>query len=357
MQAGLDEMRRTIREKEPVRPSTRLGALPGDALSTAAERRGSGRAQTRQPVAWRSGLDRDEVLEKDRARRYETVNGLAADIQRHLNNEPVVARPPSNVYRFQKLIRRNKVAVTACTGVAAALLIGFAVSSWMFFREREARREQLRLSQQAARTAERETLQRQRAEDTALRLELQRCEEFFSNDNSVAAVAHLARLLRQCPTNEVVATRLVAALTYRNFALPKAILPHSNRIADFNFTPDGGGLVTASENVVRIWDINSGQLVSGPLDHPQRVGSVDFTPDGALLATSCDDSAVRLWDIRTGRLALGPIAYPGRPMETRFSQDGRRFAVMGAFYECPCPQYSERRSPGAASQPGGRAFI
>ena len=50
-----------------------------------------------------------KALEKDRRRRYETANGLAMDIQRHLDNEPVVARPPSRVYRFQKLVRRNKV--------------------------------------------------------------------------------------------------------------------------------------------------------------------------------------------------------------------------------------------------------
>ena len=52
-----------------------------------------------------------KCLEKDRTRRYETANGLAMDIQRHLNNEPVVARPPSAAYRFQKLVRRNKLAV------------------------------------------------------------------------------------------------------------------------------------------------------------------------------------------------------------------------------------------------------
>ena len=54
-----------------------------------------------------------KCLEKDRTRRYETANGLARDIQRHLDNEPVVARPPSAAYRFQKLVRRNKLAFAA----------------------------------------------------------------------------------------------------------------------------------------------------------------------------------------------------------------------------------------------------
>jgi hypothetical protein len=48
-----------------------------------------------------------KALEKDRARRYETANGLAADIRRHLDNEPVNARPPSGFYRFQKMVRRE----------------------------------------------------------------------------------------------------------------------------------------------------------------------------------------------------------------------------------------------------------
>src|SRR5437016_7751280 len=61
---------------------------------------------------------------------YETANGLASDIQRHLNNEPVVACPPSNLYRFQKLVRRNKLAFAASAGIAVALLIGLAVALW-----------------------------------------------------------------------------------------------------------------------------------------------------------------------------------------------------------------------------------
>ena len=81
-----------------------------------------------------------KCLEKDRTRRYETANGLAADIQHFLNNEPVVARPPSTLYRFQKLVRRNKLAFAAAGAVSASILIGLVVSTWMFLREKEARR-------------------------------------------------------------------------------------------------------------------------------------------------------------------------------------------------------------------------
>src|SRR5438094_5338609 len=75
-----------------------------------------------------------KCLEKDRARRYDTASGLARDVQRHLDNEPVVARPPSNLYRFQKLVRRNKLAFAAASAVVAALMIGLTVSTVMYLR-------------------------------------------------------------------------------------------------------------------------------------------------------------------------------------------------------------------------------
>ncbi len=110
MAGGIDGMRRTIREKEPVRPSTRLATLQGEELTTTAKRRG---AEAPRLIHLLKG-DLDWIvmkcLEKDRARRYETANGLAADLKRHLNNEPVLARPPSAAYRLQKAWRRHKVA-------------------------------------------------------------------------------------------------------------------------------------------------------------------------------------------------------------------------------------------------------
>ena len=89
-----------------------------------------------------------KCLEKDRARRYETANGLALDIQRHLNNEPVVARPPSTAYRFQKLVRRNKLAFAAAAAVVGVLALGTVVSTWQAIRARQA--EQVALSAEAA---------------------------------------------------------------------------------------------------------------------------------------------------------------------------------------------------------------
>jgi serine/threonine protein kinase len=138
VEAGIDEMRRTIREQDPPKPSTRLATLSDADLTTVAAQHG---AEPRRLPGLVSG-DLDWVvmkaLEKDRTRRYDTANGFAMDIKRHLNNEPIVARPPSNLYLFQKLVRRNKLAVTATTAVALALITGFGVSTWQAVRARRA---------------------------------------------------------------------------------------------------------------------------------------------------------------------------------------------------------------------------
>ena len=135
LQAGLEEMRRLIREKEPLKPSTRLRSLSAEDLTTVAKRQRTEPPKLLHLV--RGDLDWIvmKCLEKDRNRRYETANGLASDLLRHVNNEPVVARPPSNAYRFQKMVRRNKLAFAAATAVGAALLVGLAVSTYLHSRK------------------------------------------------------------------------------------------------------------------------------------------------------------------------------------------------------------------------------
>jgi len=149
LEAGLDAMRRTIQEQEPQRPSTKLSTMVEGELTTTAKRHHTDAPKLISDV--RGDLDWIvmKCLEKDRARRYETANGLASDLQRHLDQEPVTACPPSNLYRFQKLVRRNKLAFAAAAAVTASLLIGLGISTWMFFQERAAKHEQARLRLQA----------------------------------------------------------------------------------------------------------------------------------------------------------------------------------------------------------------
>jgi len=173
--AGLGEMRRIIREREPVRPSTRLSTLTEPERTTVAKRHGADPPQLIHLL--RGDLDWIvmKTLEKDRTRRYETANGLASDIERHLNNEPVVARPPSNLYRLQKMARRNKLAFAAAGAVTAALVIGLGVSTWMFFNEKEARQRAVAAEQQQARL--REEAEASRKAEALLRQEAEAAEK------------------------------------------------------------------------------------------------------------------------------------------------------------------------------------
>ena len=151
LKSGLDEMRWTLREKEPPRPSTMVTTLAGTELSALAEHHHI--EPPRLISLLRGDLDWIvmKALEKDRQRRYETANGLAMDLQRYLDNEPVVARPPSRSYRLRKLVRRNKAVFAGGAAVAAALVVGLGTSTWLFIREREARQEQARLREEAER--------------------------------------------------------------------------------------------------------------------------------------------------------------------------------------------------------------
>ena len=139
-EGGIDEIRRIIREEEPPRPSTRISTLDASEQTTVAKRRGSEPPKLIHMV--RGDLDWIvmKAMEKDRTRRYETATGLAMDITRFLGNEPIVARPPSNLYRFQKLVRRNKLAFAAAVAVATALILGVIGTTIGFVRAERQRR-------------------------------------------------------------------------------------------------------------------------------------------------------------------------------------------------------------------------
>src|SRR6185436_9709702 len=158
--AGIDEMRRTIREKEPPKPSTRLNSLAQAELTTTANHRRTAIPRLIHSVSGDLDWIVMKCLEKDRTRRYETAVGLGSDIQRHLAREPVVARPPTSFYRFQKSVQRNKLAFAAGTAVVASLVIGLTISTVLFFRERAAREESkqqaFKAGQEAANAKEQE---------------------------------------------------------------------------------------------------------------------------------------------------------------------------------------------------------
>ena len=167
LQSGIAGLRRTLQEEEPQRPSAIVTTLQGSALAQVA------RSRHAEPVKLISLLRGDldwiviRALEKDRARRYETANGLAMDVQRYLDNEPVVACPPSRLYRLQKLFRRNKATFIAAAMVASALIIGLGLVTWFWHQEREARKRAVVAEQQALAAEQQQARLRLEAEDRA----------------------------------------------------------------------------------------------------------------------------------------------------------------------------------------------
>jgi serine/threonine protein kinase/Leucine-rich repeat (LRR) protein len=138
--AGMAEILRVIKEEEPPKPSTRLSTSKETLASLAAQRRvepGKLLATLKGELDWIVL----KALEKDRTRRYETANGFAADVRRYLENEPILARPPSAAYRLRKSWQRNKMAFAAAAGVAVSMVAGTAISTWQAVRaDRETRR-------------------------------------------------------------------------------------------------------------------------------------------------------------------------------------------------------------------------
>ena len=138
--AGIDEIRRRIREEEPSKPSTRLSTLIGAELTGVARQRGIDAPKLVKLI--RGDLDWIvmKALEKDRTRRYESASAFAHDLRRHLEHEIVEARPPNAAYRFRKLVRRNKRVFAGAAAVAAALIVGLVGTSSMYLRARAAQK-------------------------------------------------------------------------------------------------------------------------------------------------------------------------------------------------------------------------
>jgi len=141
LRANFDELRRLIREKEPLRPSTRLRTLSRDDLITVAKRRRTEPPRLIRLVRGDLNWIVMKCLEKDRTRRYETANGLARDVERHLNNEPVTAAAPNAFYRVSKFVCRHRVGLATAAFVLLLLVGGLVVQGRLRWEAEKARKE------------------------------------------------------------------------------------------------------------------------------------------------------------------------------------------------------------------------
>ena len=172
--SGYAEMQRLIREEEAPKPSDRLSTQGGEALARIAKSRSTESNQLNRQI--RGDLDWIvmKALDKDRNRRYETANGFAADVQRFLQNEAVVACPPTASYRLRKFINRNRKTVLLAGTVVAALLLAIVGLAVGYLRAEQSSREARTAWQNVSLEQERTQRQRDRAEQQREKADAQR---------------------------------------------------------------------------------------------------------------------------------------------------------------------------------------
>jgi tetratricopeptide (TPR) repeat protein len=142
-EAAYAEILRMIKEEEPPKPSTRLSDS-GEALASISANRHMEPARLMKLVRGELDWIVMKCLEKDRNRRYETASAFAADVQRHLDDEPVLACPPSAWYRLGKFARRHQAGLWTTVAVSLVLLLAGGGLGWVL-RDRSARQAETEL--------------------------------------------------------------------------------------------------------------------------------------------------------------------------------------------------------------------
>lgn len=162
--SGPDDMRRTIRQVDPPRPSERIRRLDATLRSHAAEARATSTEDLPKRLAAELDWMAMKALEKERDRRYPTAEAMAADIAHFLANEPITARPPTNAYVLAKLARRHRTALRVVMAISGILILSTLVSAWLAVRAGRAETEARRLLEESQKAQAEKTVALQNSE-------------------------------------------------------------------------------------------------------------------------------------------------------------------------------------------------
>lgn len=347
VQLGFDKMRQTLRETDPVRPSQLLTSMTNTDLTLTA------RLRHEEPPRLISSLQGDldwivmKALEKDRQRRYETANALALDVRRYLNDEAVLARPPSRYYRLKKLIQRNKVVYASGAAVVLSMLVGLGVSTRMFILERQARLEQSRLRQQA--DAARVEAEQARVREARLRQEAEAREKvtqavvFLSHGETEKADALLAPIPLEFFTPSTEAASVFRDLAtwntlqgrWRQAADRYLVLMHVNHVdkADQG-TGATADLLTAAPLLIEAGDLEGYERVRR-LALARLAGTSDAGASEQFLKTSlllpADPEMMKALEPFARLVANSLVTYSPRENEGRYYLAAWRTLALGLW--------------------------
>lgn len=322
---GLDEMRRILREVDPLRPSQKLSTLQSAQLKTVSEQRQIDPRDLSRSISRELDWVVLQAMEKDRERRYESASAMAADLQRYLNNEAVLACPPSLTYLARKFVSRYKVAFITAAAVSLSLLTGTTIATWQAIvanRERDRANqaatrflEESRRSDEKTRIANQERLRAEAAE-RAHREQTELAENVL-----YASAIRLAYRHKQSGDDDQAAQLL-------NSLIPRPGMPDRRGlewyllkqqlqavgielmmlpgdVSSVRVAPDGSYLVAATNRGVvqrlRLADhIRLQNWDSGLAD----VRRMEFSPDGKYLALISYDAEAVLIDTTTGQVQM-----------------------------------------------------
>jgi WD40 repeat protein/serine/threonine protein kinase len=351
--AGFDEMRRIIREEEPETVSNRIARTRrvGSAHHSADL---SPSSLDLRPFAELDWIVM-KALEKAPSRRYESASALAADIQRYLNDEPVLACPPTTMYRFQKFAKKHKPALATAAAVAACLLLGTTVSAWQAVRATTAEAQATSNEQKALANEQKAVANAAVAAQKEQEAITQRDEVKALADKLASKEQQLERTLYAAHMNlanhawHVGAVGRVTDLLNQHRGKPSQRdlrafewrylerLCHSEllTIADglknvwsVTYSPDGTRIAAATYGTVKVWDAETGReqlSLSGREEPWHRLARIAFTADGRRLASAGPDQTVKVWDADTGAELLSAKS-PGELTGISFSPDGKSLA-------------------------------
>ncbi len=311
------EMLRMVREVDPPRPSTKVSTA--EALPSIAASRDIEPEQLKR--ALRGDLDWIvmKALEKDRTRRYETANGFAADVLRHLAYEPVQAAPPSRAYRMRKFVRKHRGAVVAASLVVLALLGGILGTTWGLIRAERSR------AAEAERVKERDAATKvayARADELKYRLgvsDMVLASAAYEDRDVVLATERLDNVPRgQRGWEWHYLKRLTRGGLFTLYG-------HTGAVWSAAFSPDGTRILTGSDDqTARVWDATTGTTLLELRGHTSGVISAAFSPDGSRIVTGSDDQTARVWDATTGTTLLELRGHTESVESAAFSPDSTR---------------------------------